>query len=522
MKESFQDLLFSIPMHQLAFLIPLPKKTLYYETVLFSIPKDWLKKPTLLIIQKSEELEKLNKMNSANQLIQDPNLTGIVLCTQNNRPVREDTLSLFQQCQLPVIQVEDPLLLKVFFQKNMPSYSYGQVSMELNGFMEKGFVNIASQLAYALGTPFLYFDENNQLLWQVGEENELREVYRWVNAHRRELERGESLILPADSTNGQVNKSFDIYCINIAGLLKQKLVASSDLAHWQKRMIDKLTGLTALLLQTEGMFQEQQQQFKEHFVYDLLYHKFESQKVMIKQAKTWGWNLAKPHHLLLIDSKLSELADANWMDEILLHLDNQNADKSEPFIIFPFEDQVVVLLEDGENRTMNDRKTFVLKAAIELEKDLSSNCPGFQFQIGIGKWYQTTMFLNKSYQEAKLALKFGEIWLEGNNIFHINDLGVLRLLIHIHGEILSDYCQEYLFQLIQSDKANGTEYIKTLKAYIQHQGIINGVSEALFVHPNTLRNRIKKIEEITGVDFQDPQEFMNLIVAVKILSLSSM
>lgn len=138
-------------------------------------------------------------------------------------------------------------------------------------------------------------------------------------------------------------------------------------------MLDKLTGLTALMLQLEGMFQEQQQQFQEHFIYDLLYHKFESHKMMIKQGKTWGWNLEKPHHLLLIDPKISgSLADSNWMDEILTRLETYVSGKKEQFIIFPFEDQIVVLLEDGEIRTIHERKKFVLKAAADLEKELAS------------------------------------------------------------------------------------------------------------------------------------------------------
>jgi sugar diacid utilization regulator len=415
--------------------------------------------------------------------------------------------------------LEKPSTCQFFYQGKISRYPYGQVSMELNGFMEKGFVNQASQLAFALGTPFLYLDENNQLLWQAGNEKELREALRWFNIHRRELENSEYLIETSDCENGKKNSLFEIYFIDIAGLTKQKLVASSNLADWQKKMIDKLTGLTALLLQTEGMFQEQQIQFKEHFVYDLLYHKFESQKVMVKQGKSWGWNLEKPHHLLLIDVSISVGTDINWLDEILLHIENHLSHKGEPFIVFPFQDQVVVLLEDGENRTISNRKNFVLNAAIQLEKELSCKCPDDQFQIGIGKWYEDTLFLNKSYQEAKLALRFGKIWLENENVFHINDLGVLRLLIHLHQEILADYSDEYLSQLIESDQENETEYIKTLKAYIQHKGIINEVSDALYIHPNTLRNRIKKIEELTGINLLDPEESINLVIAAKINSL---
>ena len=64
--------------------------------------------------------------------------------------------------------------------------------------------------------------------------------------------------------------------------------------------------------------------------------------------------------------------------------------------------------------------------------------------------------------------------------------------------------------LIESDEKLGTEYLKTLKAYFQYHGNINEVSEALYIHPNTLRNRLKKIEDMTGVYLQNNVEFSEL------------
>lgn len=519
MKKSLQDLLFHIPLHQLTFYFSLPKQPLFFESVAFALPEGKFADPTLLIINRYDELKKLNNISTAHRILQDLNLTGIVLCLEEQNPVEQEIINLFRECCLPVVQVNNRHSLKTFVQNDRCPFAYGNISVELYGFMQKGFVNTASQLALAFDAPLLYLDEQNHLMWHTGKEDEVREAVRWVNTHRRVLDEAEGPISSPEAKAAGGKKEFDIYSINVAGKLIQKLVAPAGLSGWQKRMLDKLAGLTALMLQTEGMFLEQQQQFKEHFIYDLLYHKFESKKVMVKQAKSWGWNLETPHHLLVVDVILPEAADGLQLDRICAYLENTWAEAGKPYIAFPFQDQIIVLVEDGEKRTVNGRKKFILNAAAELEKELAKQLPEFQFQIGIGKWYKDTLYLNKSYQEAKLALKFGKLWLEGRSIFHINDLGVLRLLIHVHEEILADYCEEYLSQLRESDKTQGTEYIKTLKAYIEHRGATGEISEALFIHPNTLRNRTKKIEEMTGIDLQDPQEFMNLIVALKIYSL---
>jgi DNA-binding PucR family transcriptional regulator len=207
----------------------------------------------------------------------------------------------------------------------------------------------------------------------------------------------------------------------------------------------------------------------------------------------------------------------DWINELLINI--QQSEVGEGLISFLFQDQIVVMVEDEAERTIIDRKKYVLDIAEGLLSFLSTNWPEYQFHIGIGKWNQNTINLNKSYQEAKLALRFGQIWYEDKNIYHIQDLGILRLLIYNHQEILSDFSNEYLSLLIESDRQNGTEYIETLKAYIQYQGVNTEVSENLHVHPNTLRNRIKKMEELTGIDFQNSKEFMNLMIAVIILSI---
>ncbi|MFZ7942816.1 PucR family transcriptional regulator [Neobacillus sp. 19] len=510
MMVSLQDLLYCLPMYQLAFFTPLPKEHVYYEKIASCISDQRFESPTLLVIQTEEECIKLNKKELAFQLIQDRNLIGIIICLQKNIPIQEDSLSLFQQCQVPIIQVEDAAALPIFQKKTNSHYSLSQMSKELNGFMNKGFMNITSGLSLALETPFLYLGENNQLLWQVGPEAELQKAFHWLKSYERVTKNGSSA--------EEVKHSFEPYLINIADQISLTLIASAHLVDWQKKLIDKLIGLTALFFQTEEMFRDQQERFKEHFIYDLLYHKFEAKKVMVKQGKAWGWNLERPHHLLIINVNDSNdiMGNFEWMDELIVHLEAQISQLNETIIIFPFQDQVILLVEDQEHRNHNERKKYAIKIAEQIEQGLLSMWPNGQFCIGIGKWYQDSINLNKSYQEAKVALQFGQVWFEKKRVFHMNNLGLVRLLTHIHREILYDFSQEYLSSLIESDGENGTEYVKTLKAYILHQGIINEVSEALYVHPNTLRNRLKKIEEITGVDLQKPEEFMNLMAAVKI------
>lgn len=522
MKVSLNEVLLSIPLYQLTFVTPFPKEDIFYEKVVTCISDDQFKVPTLLLIKKNEDWMKLNNKKIANKLIQDSYLYAIVICNKTNNPIQEDILALFWECQIPIIQIEDHSIVSDFFQESKSSFNYSNLSVELDGFFKKGFMRIASNLSMAFGTPLLFLDENKQLLWQTGSEREIRKCLQWLQTFQKEAMKDsnrqsvEDEIIPSQITQSQKH-SFELYTINIARQIKLSLVALENLASWQKKIIDKFIGFTAVLFQTDEVVREQNERFKEFFIYELLYRKFESKKVLIKQGKTWGWNLEKSHHLLVVNINISEelMSNSEPLDEIVFHLETNKVRLNETLVIFPFQDQVIVLIEDEKNRTPSERKNIAVKIADWIVEEITRFSPTCQINIGIGKWYFNTIHLNKSYQEAKIALQFGEAWYDFKQIYHINDLGVLHLLTQIHRELLNDYCQEYLFPLIKSDTEYETEYIKTLKVYMQHHGIIKDVSDALFIHPNTLRKRLKKIEEMTGLNLQNLEELLNLMVAVK-------
>jgi sugar diacid utilization regulator len=519
-KTLLQDLLFYIPLYQLTFLTPLPKGKTYFETVSTTIPDQWFESPTLLLLETGEECLKLSNIKYVNQLIQDSNLIGIIICQQQEIDIQEDCLSLLGECKVPIVTIEESITISDFLTYKKQDHTFSKLSMELNGFMKKGFMNIAANLSIAIEAPLLFFDENNQLLWQIGFQEDIEKVLQWLQKelHDNRKTNNSKAFLHEQTPFIGAEEPYEKYVMDIAGQVQLTMISYANMEEWQKVIIDKFIGLSALFFQTEEITRDQQEKMKEHFIYDLLFHKFESKKVLIKQAKMWGWNLDKPHHLFIIDVSLSEetMIQIDWMDEMIIYLENYLSHFNNEIILFPFQDQMVVLLRDEINTNPSKRKTFVFEIAAKIEQALSSNWSSSQVHIGIGKWYQDSINLNKSYQEAKIALQFGKVWLENNRVFHINDFGIFNLIIHLHKEILYDFCEEYLSSLIESDEKLGTEYLKTLKVYFQYQGNINEVSDALFVHPNTLRNRLKKIEDMTGIFLQNNVDFLNLMVAIKI------
>ena len=49
------------------------------------------------------------------------------------------------------------------------------------------------------------------------------------------------------------------------------------------------------------------------------------------------------------------------------------------------------------------------------------------------------------------------------------------------------------------DRRRGSELLRTLESFLSYRGIV-ATARALFIHPNTLRQRLDRIEQLTGVD----------------------
>jgi PucR-like helix-turn-helix protein/diguanylate cyclase with GGDEF domain len=64
-----------------------------------------------------------------------------------------------------------------------------------------------------------------------------------------------------------------------------------------------------------------------------------------------------------------------------------------------------------------------------------------------------------------------------------------------------------LVALAEADRERGDGWrLATLRAYLDAHGDVGAAAERLGVHPNTLRYRVRRLGELTGVDLRDPDE----------------
>lgn len=61
-------------------------------------------------------------------------------------------------------------------------------------------------------------------------------------------------------------------------------------------------------------------------------------------------------------------------------------------------------------------------------------------------------------------------------------------------------------ELTGHDAEHGSELANSLLTYLEAFGDVRSASERLHIHPNTLRYRVRRASEVSGIDFGDSTE----------------
>lgn len=78
-------------------------------------------------------------------------------------------------------------------------------------------------------------------------------------------------------------------------------------------------------------------------------------------------------------------------------------------------------------------------------------------------------------------------------------------------------CQTELLKLRQRDQNEHTDYYHSLHVFLQHNGSIARTADALYIHRNTLQNRMKKIRQLLNLDLEDGETVFQLMYSFKVL-----
>jgi sugar diacid utilization regulator len=152
----------------------------------------------------------------------------------------------------------------------------------------------------------------------------------------------------------------------------------------------------------------------------------------------------------------------------------------------------------------------------KLRRLIVSDLGGGQCHIGVGGSCARPSELPRSLREAGLALRLQKTLLPGSNPCEYPKLGIFRMLAAIPDLTDVDkFVREWLGSLLDYDARRKAELVRTLTQYLEHGGNYDATAAELSVHKSTLKYRLQRIRDLTGLELNNPDVHFNLQLATR-------
>jgi GAF domain-containing protein len=139
--------------------------------------------------------------------------------------------------------------------------------------------------------------------------------------------------------------------------------------------------------------------------------------------------------------------------------------------------------------------------------------------IGVGELRSAPADACDAYREAVGAAAVGRALLGDGGAIAYSEVGAYRYLIHIAPDAVPrDRMRAAVDLLADYDRRRRTALLDTLERYLAERRSVIESARALFIHPNTLRQRLGRIEELTGLRV-DEDDLLSLELAIKLARL---
>jgi sugar diacid utilization regulator len=218
----------------------------------------------------------------------------------------------------------------------------------------------------------------------------------------------------------------------------------------------------------------------------------------LTRAEALGYDLRRPHRVVIVEGK----ARTGGHDALLAAVRRAMRHARQAGLCETWSGNVAIV-------TAGQADWDQLRRAIAA--DLGGRC-----HVGVGGPCARPSELPRSLREAGLALRLQKTLLHGNGTCEYPKLGIFQMLAGMPD--LTDvetFVREWLGSLLDYDARRKAELVRTLTQYLEHGGNYDATAAELSVHKSTLKYRLQRIRELTGLELNEPDVHFNLQLATR-------
>lgn len=164
------------------------------------------------------------------------------------------------------------------------------------------------------------------------------------------------------------------------------------------------------------------------------------------------------------------------------------------------------------------------RAADDVLRELQASLQGHSFAVGRSRVAEQPEDLHRAGSEALLAANVAEG--AERPLLAFEETGAYRLLLSAMSEDpaeLQRFYAETVEPLVSYDEQYETDLVQTVEAFLEADGNVAGTAQRLFTHRHTIRYRLERVRDLSGLDVgsTDGREKLSLgLKAMRVLGIA--
>ena len=240
---------------------------------------------------------------------------------------------------------------------------------------------------------------------------------------------------------------------------------------------------------------------------------------IVARGAELGADLAAGGAVVVVRAHHFTPAEEDWRARVLAAAERAARAGAPGALACLSEDHVVLLLPTPEDAALR-------RVAGGIARELHASVHGFRFAVGHSRVAADPVDLYRAGNEALLAANVATTG-EDVAVLAFEDTGAYRLLLPAMSEDpaeLRRFYAETVAPLVAYDDQYETDLVQTLETFLDADGNVAGTAARLYTHRHTVRYRLERVRDLTGLDVAstDGREKLGLgLKAMRVLGIAA-
>jgi sugar diacid utilization regulator len=258
------------------------------------------------------------------------------------------------------------------------------------------------------------------------------------------------------------------------------------------------------------------------FVRALLSRELAEPEAIVARAAELGMDLEAGGSVLVVRARAHVPIEDGWRARVLATAERGARAVVATVVAAPLEREstaaeALLVVPGGDEQ-------LARRVAESVVRELEAGLAGHSFALGRSRVATDPADLHRAGNEALLAVNVAEGDPE-RPVLAFEETGAYRLLLSAMSEDpaeLQRFYAETIEPLVAYDEQYETELVRTVEAFLDNDGNVAGTAQKLFTHRHTIRYRLERVRELSGLDVgsTDGREKLSLgLKAMRVLGV---